>query len=154
MKSSSGHSAPSTPLEIDSPLLKSLVGYHARRATNKILDLFHERMNAHGLTPAEFAVLHVIGHNPSVTPSRLCAELNLLPPKLAKILRRLGERRYIERNSPVQDRRAVLLKLSAAGRKFMTVAEAEVVKLEADATAKLTLRQRATLIQLLQKIYL
>ena len=70
---------PSSPLtSVDSSFLKTLVGYNTRRATLKILSVFTERMDALALKPVEFSILSLIGRNPGLTPSQLCAELGLL----------------------------------------------------------------------------
>jgi DNA-binding MarR family transcriptional regulator len=46
------------------------------------------------------------------------------------------------------------LHLTSAGETLVREAEQAVVQLEADASAKLSVRERETLIKLLQKIYL
>ena len=89
---------PSSPLtSVDSSFLKTLVGYNTRRATLKILSVFTERMDALALKPVEFSILSLIGRNPGLTPSQLCAELGLLPPNLTKMLARLDQRDLVER---------------------------------------------------------
>ncbi len=137
----------------DSGFLRTLVGYNARRATLKILDLFKERMAGHGLRPVEFSVLSVIGHSPGITSRQVCAELNLLPPNLVRLLARLDERALVLRQAHPQDGRALGLYLSDAGVELLQAAEATAAALEIDATAALTPNERAQLIALLQRIY-
>ena len=141
---------PSSPLtSVDSSFLKTLVGYNTRRATLKILSVFTERMDALALKPVEFSILSLIGRNPGLTPSQLCAELGLLPPNLTKMLARLDQRDLVQ----AADKRAVCLSLSPSGQALLKEAEARVASLEIDATSALTPKQRETLITLLQKIY-
>lgn len=141
------------PSGIDSSFLKTLLGYNARRATSAIMALFDERMAALDLKPVEFSILSVIGNNPGVTPSQLCAELAVLPPHLTKLLARLDKRQLLTRAVLAADKRAICLRLSAEGATLLAQAEVTVTQLEADAASALTGKQLKTLIELLQKIY-
>lgn len=142
------------PIErIDSSFLKTLLGYNTRRATVSILTLFTQRMEQLDLKPVEFSILSLVGRNPGVMPSQLCAELNLLPPNLTKLLARLDQRQLLIRTPLANDKRAVSLSLSPKGVQLQALAETTVMKLEADAASALTAKQLETLISLLQKLY-
>jgi DNA-binding MarR family transcriptional regulator len=142
------------PIErIDSSFLKTLLGYNTRRATVSILTLFTQRMEQLDLKPVEFSILSLVGRNPGVMPSQLCAELNLLPPNLTKLLARLDQRQLLIRTPLANDKRAVSLSLSPKGAQLQALAETTVMKLEADAASALTAKQLETLISLLQKLY-
>ena len=153
MKSRQNAPAATVPDRVDSSFLKTLVGYNTRRATLRILALFAERMGPLDLNEVEFSILCLIGRNPGLTPSQLCAELGLLPPKLTKLLARMDKRQLLLRQVPDADKRAVCLNLSPAGTQLLTQAESVAVALEAQASSALTARQREMLISLLQKIY-
>lgn len=153
MKSRQNAPVATVPDRVDSSFLKTLVGYNTRRATLRILGLFAERMGPLDLTEVEFSILSLVGRNPGLTPSQLCAELGLLPPKLTKLLARLDKRQLLLRQVPAADKRAVCLNLSPAGAQLLSQAESTAVALEAQASSALTARQRETLISLLQKIY-
>ncbi len=148
-------SGPSTaaPATVDSSFLMSLVGYNTRRATLKVFDIFAQRMADLALSPVEFSVLVLVGHNPGLMPSQLCTELALLPPNLTKILARLDKRQLLQRNSAPADKRAVCLTLTAAGQTLLEQAQEQVAALEAEASSRLTEAERATILRLLQKIY-
>jgi DNA-binding MarR family transcriptional regulator len=141
------------PEHVDSAFLRTLVGYNTRRATLRILSVFDMRMAPLELNPVEFSILCLIGHNPGLTPSQLCAELGLLPPNLTKLLARLDKRQLLQRRAPEADKRVVCLSLSPAGQRLLADAQSRVALLEAEASSALTERQRQTLITLLQKIY-
>ena len=141
----------SGPLRSD--LFPLLIGYHTRRATNRILDLFHQQMDGRGIKPSEFAVLHIIGQNPGVTPGQLCTELDLLPPNLAKIVGRFIRRHLVDRKVSAIDKRIATLRLTPAGEGVLREAEGVVVALERQASSRLTDPQRAELVRLLRKIY-
>ena len=139
---------------LDTRALECLVGYNARRASIAIGAVFFERMAAYGLKQADFSVLSLLAHNPGATSRQLCNTLDILPPNLVSLVATLDSRGLIERRPHPHDGRAVGLHLTAAGETLIREAEKTVVQLEADASARLTSRERETLIRLLQKIYL
>jgi DNA-binding MarR family transcriptional regulator len=138
---------------IDTRYLETLMGYNARRAALKAIDLFSQRMVDFGLSPVDFSVLSLIGHNPGITSRQLCSALNILPPNLVGKISAMEQRRMIDRRPHPQDGRAVGLHLSAEGEKFMAQAEQAASQLEDDVTSGLTVSEKKTLLRLLQKVY-
>ena len=132
----------------------TLVGYNTRRAWLTISAVFAERMAAYGLKQVDFSVLSLLAHNPGATSRQLCATLDILPPNLVSLIAAMDSRGLIERRPHPHDGRAVGLHLTTAGKKLVREAEAAVVQLELDASAKLSARERESLIKLLQKLYL
>jgi len=139
--------------QIDTSFLKGLLGYNTRRATLMIFERFDERVAEYELTPVDFSVLCLIGRNPNIMPSQLCNVLALLPPNLAKILKRFSKRDLIQRINPETDKRAVMLSLSADGKKLLRKVEKIIVDLEREAACQLTDKQLAVLMDSLQKVY-
>jgi DNA-binding MarR family transcriptional regulator len=139
---------------LDARVLEALVGYNARRAWLIITGVFAERMAPYGLKQIDFSVLSLLAHNPGATSRQLCNTLDILPPNLVSLVATLDSRGLIERRPHPHDGRAVGLHLTEAGEKLIREAEQTVTQLEADASARLTSRERETLIRLLQKIYL
>lgn len=139
---------------LDSRILEALVGYNARRAWSIISTVFAERMAVYGLKQVDFSVLSLIAHNPGATSRQLCSTLDILPPNLVSLIASMDGRGLIERRPHPRDGRAVGLHLTPAGEALVREAETAVVQLEADASARLTVRERDTLIRLLKKIYL
>lgn len=139
---------------VDTSYLKTLMGYNTRRAALSIIELFLERLAPYGLKPVDFSVMSTIQHNPGVTSRQLCAALNLLPPNLVGLIQSLESRGLIERKPHPHDGRAVGLHATDKGQALMVQAEETATELEIEKTAKLTLSQRKTLLELLQKIYL
>ena len=142
------------PDRLDARLLETLVGYNARRAWLIVTDLFSERMAPYGLKQIDFSVLSLLAHNPGATSRQLCNTLDILPPNLVSLVATLDSRGLIERRPHPHDGRAVGLHLTPAGETLIREAEQAVVQLEAEASARLSARERETLIKLLQKIYL
>lgn len=158
-KNSSAKAEPATPGNgksdrLDARMLEALVGYNARRAWLIISGVFAERMAPYGLKQIDFSVLSLLAHNPGATSRQLCNTLDILPPNLVSLVATLDSRGLIERKPHPHDGRAVGLHLTEAGDKLIREAEQTVTQLEADASVRLTARERETLIRLLQKIYL
>jgi DNA-binding MarR family transcriptional regulator len=139
---------------LNSQFLQALVGYNARRAWSQISTVFAERMAPYGLKQVDFSVLSLLAHNPGATSRQLCATLDILPPNLVNLISTLDSRGLIERRPHPRDGRAVGLHLTPAGEKLTSDAERTVTQAELDASAKLTTRERESLIQLLKKLYL
>ncbi|MDQ0589315.1 MarR family winged helix-turn-helix transcriptional regulator [Variovorax paradoxus] len=142
------------PDRLDARVLEALVGYNARRAWLIVSGVFAERMAPYGLKQIDFSVLSLLAHNPGATSRQLCNTLDILPPNLVSLVATLDSRGLIERKPHPHDGRAVGLHLTEAGEHLVREAEQTVTQLEADASARLTARERETLIRLLQKIYL
>ncbi len=134
-------------------MLETLVGYNARRAWLVVSQVFAERMAAYGLKQVDFSVLSLIAHNPGATSRQLCSTLDILPPNLVSLIAAMDSRGLIERRPHPHDGRAIGLYLTPAGEELIRAAEQTVMQLEADASARLTPRERETLIRLLQKMY-
>lgn len=141
------------PDRLDTQVLETLVGYNARRAWLAVSEVFAERMTAFGLKQVDFSVLSLLAHNPGATSRQLCSTLDILPPNLVSLIATMDSRGLIERRPHPHDGRAIGLYLTASGEELVREAEQTVVQLEADASARLSARERDTLIKLLQKIY-
>lgn len=147
--------SPDTAIEqVDTSYLEGLVGYNARRATLVIVDAFLRNMAVYGLRPVDFSVLSLIAHNPGITSRQLCTTLNIQPPNLVGMINQLQRRELITRRPHPHDGRAMGLHLTAAGKKMVKQAEVTASELEDAATARLTVAERKTLMQLLKKIYI
>ncbi|MBU2409736.1 MAG: MarR family transcriptional regulator [Gammaproteobacteria bacterium] len=138
---------------LDTRMLEGLVGYNARRTWLAISTVFSERMAAYGLKQVDFSVLSLLAHNPGATSRQLCATLDIQPPNLVSLISTMDGRGLIERRPHPHDGRAIGLHLTAAGVQLVQDAEQTVIELEQDASARLTTRERETLIRLMQKVY-
>jgi DNA-binding MarR family transcriptional regulator len=139
--------------EIDTSYLESLVGYNARRATLVIVDAFLKHMAVYDLRPVDFSVLSLIAHNPGITSRQLCSALNIQPPNLVGMVNTLEKRELVTRQPHPRDGRAVGLHLTPSGKKMMRNAEQTAARIEDGAASRLSAAERATLMQLLKKIY-
>lgn len=138
---------------LDTRVLETFVGYNARRAWLIVSQVFAERMAAYGLKQVDFSVLSLLAHNPGATSRQLCSTLDILPPNLVSLIAAMDGRGLIERRPHPHDGRAIGLYLTPAGEQLVREAEQTVMELEMDCSARLTPRERETLIRLLQKVY-
>ncbi len=138
---------------LDTRYVETLTGYNARRVALKAIGLFSSRMIDFGLSPDDFSVLSLIGHNPGVTSRQLCSALNILPPNLVGKVSAMEQRRVIERRPHPQDGRAIGLHLSRKGETLRSQAERAASQVEDDVTTSLTANETKTLLRLLQKLY-
>ena len=141
--------APQKVVDVDATYLQTLLAYNARRVSLQVIELFNQRMAEYELSPVDFSVLSLIGHNPGITSRQLCSALNLVG-KISV----MEKRDLLVRQPHPDDRRAIGLYLTAAGDQLMTHAEKTATSLEADITSKLTDAEVKTLLRLLQKVYL
>lgn len=146
------HPAPRSD-RLDTRVLETFVGYNARRAWLIVSQVFAERMAVYGLKQVDFSVLSLLAHNPGATSRQLCSTLDILPPNLVSLIAAMDARGLIERRPHPHDGRAIGLYLTPAGEQLVREAEQTVMQLEAETSARLTARERETLIRLLQKVY-
>ena len=104
-------------------------------------------------TSAEDAVLGaLLIAGPVLNPSRLKALVMQSPGGLTKTLRRLEESGFVRRQSDPTDRRALLVVLTAKGRRAAERAHAAVDTYYDDLLAGLTTQQREQLTDLLRQL--
>ncbi len=140
--------------KIDSRYLEGLIGYNARRAALTVIGVFLQRMAVYELRPVDFSALSLIRHNPGITSRQLCGALGVLPPNLVGMINRFEKRGLVVRRPHPVDGRAQGLHLTEPGETLMAQAEVTASQLEQDVAHRLTAGERATLMTLLQKIYL
>ena len=150
--------APESPApsidQVNTEYLESLVGYNARRAALVIIELFLQRMAVYDLRPVDFSVISLIAHNPGITSRQLCATLGMLPPNLVGMVNELEKRGLIAKRPHPSDGRATGLHPTPSGLELLQKAEKTALALEAEATTRLSVAERKTLIRLLKKVYL
>ena len=139
--------------QVDTGMVECFIGYSTRRASLAIVDMFMQRMAQHDLRPVSFTLLQLIGGNPGIMSSQLCALLKIRSSNLVALVRQLHGRGLIERQPHQKDVRALGLHLTPQGRRFMKKAQATALAAGLEATARLTDDERATLATLLRKIY-
>jgi DNA-binding MarR family transcriptional regulator len=98
-------------------------------------------------------VLSLIRHNPGITSRQICAALNILPPNLVGLLKRIEKRELISRAAHLTDGRAIGLTLTASGEELIQAAEKTAASSDAHCLSKLSTPEQEVLKKLLKKIY-
>lgn len=139
--------------QVDTSFLETLLGYNARRTALVLIEPFLERMAVYDVRPVDFSVLSLITHNPGITSRQLCSTLGILAPNLVGMVRSLEKRGLIARQPHPHDGRAMGLHATPGGKKLMREAEQTAFALDSEVAARLTPRERNTLLKLLKKVY-
>lgn len=140
-------------MKADEPsLLEGLVGYHLRRATNRILADFAVTTGPLALRPVLFAMLEVVRTNPGIIQTGLGTQLGIQRANLVPLVNELTARDLIERRPAPNDRRAFALYLTADGARLLDEAEALVLAHEERMLASLSGAERDKLLELLRRI--
>lgn len=95
--------------------LDSHTGYWLRAVSNHVSAAFARKVEARGVTVAEWVMLRALADGPGTRPARLAERLALTPGAISKLADRLEAKGLIARTPLPDDRRAHLLALSDKG---------------------------------------
>ncbi len=88
-------------------------------ALNHGLESRSKRMAAvHGVTGPQRLVVRIVGRRPGISAGELAEAMRVHPSTLTGVVRRLVERRLIERRGDPDDRRRALFWLTERGKKI------------------------------------
>jgi DNA-binding MarR family transcriptional regulator len=144
--------AAATPDDVAFGPLAELAGFMLRLAQLQLFESFFRDFARRSITPGQIGILIAIGRNPGVRQGVLADALRIKWSNMAKIIRLLEGQGLIERRVPAQDRRAVELHLTAAGRATVEETVPQLMVSDKAATTALTARERDTLLRLLAKL--
>ena len=128
------------------------LGFLLRLAQQQVFDEFHAAFGPERLTPARYSVLALLHANPGAQQGRLAGALRIKPPNLAVLLAELETQGLVERRVDAGNRRANLLRLSAAGEALHARLAPAVLAMEARVAQRLDAQEYATLLALLGKL--
>lgn len=137
---------------LDHSRLTTLVGYAASRAAIELRKDFARSLGPLGLKVVDYSILMLVASNPEVNQKQLGEALDISAPNMAITLDRLVENGWVERVRSTQDRRAMLIHLTIAGRALVKRAEAIAATMEEGTLAALSPAERALLVELLLKV--
>jgi DNA-binding MarR family transcriptional regulator len=133
-------------------MLKSLLGYHLRRAQIAVFQHFVEAMGASDITPGQFGVLTVIDGNPGLSQTQLGNALAIDRSTVVVVIDRLEARGLVIRAPQPNDRRSHALRLSETGAKLLRTLEGKVRAHERHIGRALSPEQQRMLIDLLDRV--
>ena len=96
--------------------LQDHLGYWLRHVSNQVSHAFSRKVEARGVTVAEWVILRVLYDEESLAPSALADRLGMTRGAISKLADRLVEKALVTRTADANDRRFQELALTAAGR--------------------------------------
>lgn len=140
---------PSTP---SSSELTAHVGYWLRFVSNHVSQAFARKVEAHGVTVAEWVLMRQLLDEEALAPSRLAARMGMTRGAISKLADRLIAKSMLARAADPKDGRAQTLALTSAGRSLVPRLAALADANDAEFFGHLTPKDRAALRRILREI--
>jgi DNA-binding MarR family transcriptional regulator len=96
--------------------LETHLGYWLRFVSNHVSHAFSLKVQAHGVTVAEWVVMRDLLDRPETAPSEVAGRIGMTRGAITKLVDRLAAKKLVERKPGRDDRRYQTLALTAAGR--------------------------------------
>lgn len=132
--------------------LDAHAGYWLRWVSNHVSRAFELKVEAHGVSVAEWVLLRQLFDLGEAHPSQLAENLEMTRGAISKIVDRLSEKGYVLRASPAGDRRYQTVKLAAPSRRLVPILAALADQNDAEFFGHLSPAERAALIATLKEI--
>jgi DNA-binding MarR family transcriptional regulator len=131
--------------------LENLIGYNLRRAHGVQKQRFTAVFEPLGIRPVTLSLLGTVYDHPGITQTELGKRLNIKRANMVPLLTELGVRGLITRRPSDNDRRAQLVTLTTAGKRFTVKLVETHARLESDLVQSLGVQDSAQLLKLLKK---
>lgn len=128
------------------------LGYWLRLVSNAVSQGFARKVEAKGVTVAEWVILRFLFDVEQIAPSQLAERMGMTKGAISKLADRLIEKGLIEREANLQDKRGQMLALKRTGRQLVPKLADLADKNDADFFSALTRDERRQLETLLRKI--
>lgn len=99
--------------------LEDHLGYWLRFASNHVSHAFRLKVEARGVTVAEWAVMRAMLRAGPLNPSRLAEQLGMTRGAISKLIDRLRNKGLVDRGGKGKDRRFQRIELTARGRRLV-----------------------------------
>lgn len=139
-----------TPEHGDVSELEAHLGYWLRAVSNHVSHAFKSRVEARGVTVAEWVVLRALYDGDGGKPSELAARIGLSRGAVSKLVDRLVAKQLVSVRSDANDGRAQILTLRASGRRLVPELAALADENDAEAFGHLDAAQRGALLGMLR----
>lgn len=134
------------------PSLTAHLGYWLRYVSNHVSQAFARKVEANGVTVAEWVLMRRLLDEKEISPSRLADGVGMTRGAITKLADRLIAKSLLERMADPDDGRAQVLSLTAAGRALVPKLAALADANDAEFFDHLSDRDRAALLRLLRGI--
>lgn len=145
---SSSDTADSIRIEV----LEELVGYHLRRASGVFANDFARALAGSGMRQVLFGILSIIAENPGINQGSVGRALGIQRANMVSLVNELADRGMVNREPSPDDRRALSLSLTDAGRVAVADCLDRIRRHEDGLLSDLSSAERATLVSLLGRI--
>ena len=105
----------------DTSPLEAHIGYWLRFVSNHVSHAFKQKVEAKGVTVAEWAVMRRMLDAGSVHPSQLAERMGMTRGAISKLVERLCQKKLAVRASGDSDRRFQTVELTNAGKRLVPV---------------------------------
>ena len=132
--------------------LTTHLGYWLRYLSNHVSQAFARKVEAHGVTVAEWVLMRQLLGVEALAPSRLAECMGMTRGAVSKLADRLIAKSLLARTADPQDGRAQTLSLTRAGRSMVPKLAALADANDAEFFDHLAPRDRAALLRTLREI--
>jgi DNA-binding MarR family transcriptional regulator len=132
--------------------LDAHAGYWLRWVSNHVSHAFKLKVEAHGVTVAEWVVLRQLFDAGETHPSQLAGSLGMTRGAISKLVDRLVAKGHVVRAAGEDDRRYQTVKLASSGRKLVPTLAALADQNDAEFFGHLSPEQIAALTNTLKEI--
>jgi len=132
--------------------LDAHIGFWLRFVSNHVSHAFQRKVEAHGVTVAEWVVLRQLLALGEVPPSRLAEEMGMTRGGVSKLVDRLHVKKLVIRSAGGDDRRFQSVGLTAAGRSLVPKLAALADENDSEFFGHLSDEQRDQLADLLKDV--
>ena len=136
----------------DPSTLETHLGFWLRFVSNHVSHAFQLRVEAYGVTVAEWVVLRQLLSLGDVPPSRLAEEMGMTRGGVSKLVERLHAKKLVTRSAGRDDKRFQSVGLTAAGRKLVPKLAALADENDAEFFGHLSSEQRNMVADVLKDI--
>lgn len=134
------------------PELSAHLGYWLRYVSNHVSQGFARKVEAQGVTVAEWVLMRQLLDVDALAPSKLAERMGMTRGGVTKLADRLIAKKLVKRTADPEDGRAQTLSLTPAGRALVPGLAALADANDAEFFDHLTAADRATLLRILEGI--
>src|SRR5580693_4245756 len=132
--------------------LTAHLGYWLRYVANHVSQAFARKVEAHGVTVAEWVLMRQLLDQKALAPSRLADRMGMTRGAISKLADRLIAKSMLVRVADPEDGRAQTLSLTSAGRALVPRLAALADANDAEFFDHLARKDRAALLRMLREI--
>lgn len=132
--------------------LEDHVGYWLRYVSNHVSHAFAQKVEAKGVTVAEWVLMRQLLASGTTNPSQLAEAVGLTRGAVSKLIERLTRKRLVVRLSSEDDRRYQTVALTASGKRLVPALAQLADENDQEFFGHLKLKERLDLVNLLQEI--